>query len=145
MAVKRRLRCSPEAVFAVLADGWSYPVWVVGASRMRTVDRTWPSEGATLHHSAGVWPALLDDTTTLVSWRPPSEAVLEAHGWPAGTARVTISVEPRPDGCRVAIGEDVVSGPARLVPSPVRRMGLAWRNRETLRRLGYLAEHKTAT
>ena len=23
--------CSPEAVFAVLADGWLYPTWVVGA------------------------------------------------------------------------------------------------------------------
>ena len=37
MAVQRRLNCSPEQVFAVLCDGWTYPVWVVGASRMRSV------------------------------------------------------------------------------------------------------------
>ena len=28
----------PSAVWAVLADGWLYPVWVVGAARMREVD-----------------------------------------------------------------------------------------------------------
>ena len=27
MAVQRRLNCSPEQVFAVLRDGWTYPVW----------------------------------------------------------------------------------------------------------------------
>jgi len=138
------LRCSPEDVFAVLADGWSYASWVVGASRMRDVEPAWPAEGALLHHSAGIWPALINDSTTLVTWRPPYEAVLEARGWPAGVAQVTITVEPQPDGCRVAIAEDVVRGPALLVPKPVRHAAMAWRNTETLRRLSYLAERKIA-
>jgi hypothetical protein len=43
MAVRRRCNCSPEQVFAVLHDGWTYPVWVVGASRMRDVDPGWPA------------------------------------------------------------------------------------------------------
>jgi hypothetical protein len=34
----RASACSPQAVFEVLADGWLYPGWVVGASRMRAVD-----------------------------------------------------------------------------------------------------------
>ena len=38
----RVLRCTPEDVFAALGDGWLYPSWVVGASRMREVDETWP-------------------------------------------------------------------------------------------------------
>ena len=34
MAVQRWFNCSGEQVFAVLGDGWIYPAWVVGASRM---------------------------------------------------------------------------------------------------------------
>ena len=33
----RAMSCSPQAVFDVLADGWLYPGWVVGASRMRDI------------------------------------------------------------------------------------------------------------
>ena len=33
--VSRIFRCSPEAVFDVLSDGWSYATWVVGAARDR--------------------------------------------------------------------------------------------------------------
>ena len=36
--------------------------------------------------------------------------------------------------------EDVVSGPARFVPGPVRDAATHARNSETLRRLAYLAE-----
>jgi hypothetical protein len=32
-----------RASLAVLHDGWTYPVWVVGASRMRGVDPGWPA------------------------------------------------------------------------------------------------------
>ena len=42
----RVLQCTPEDVFRVLADGWLYPCWVVGASRMRKVEDTWPQEEA---------------------------------------------------------------------------------------------------
>ena len=41
----RSMNCSPEDVFAVLADGWLFPTWVVGASRMRDVDAAWPEVG----------------------------------------------------------------------------------------------------
>jgi uncharacterized protein YndB with AHSA1/START domain len=36
--VKRTISAGPEQVWAVLADGWSYPLWVVGASHMREVE-----------------------------------------------------------------------------------------------------------
>ena len=61
----RLMACSPEDVFAVLADGWLFPTWVVGASRMRKVEEAWPQVGSRLHHSFGVWPALLNDETTV--------------------------------------------------------------------------------
>ena len=55
------VRATPADVFAVLADGWLYPSWVVGASRVRGVDGTWPQPGSRIHHSVGVWPLLIDD------------------------------------------------------------------------------------
>lgn len=140
MAVSRQFRCSAEDVFAVLADGWVYPVWVVGASRMRAVDDDWPEVGSQLHHSAGAWPLLIDDTSEVLAYDPPKTMVLQARGWPAGEARVEITVEPSVTGCLVSIAEDASSGPALLVPRQVRHAMMAVRNRETLRRLAYLAE-----
>jgi hypothetical protein len=73
MAVRRRFNCSPEQVFVVLHDGWTYPVWVVGASRMRDVDAGWPAPGTKLYHSFGVWPLLLDDTQRSLRSSPASD------------------------------------------------------------------------
>jgi uncharacterized protein YndB with AHSA1/START domain len=142
MTVQRRLNCSPEQVFAVLRDGWTYPVWVVGASRMRSVDEGWPAPGTKLHHSFGVWPLLLNDTTEVLELDPGHRLVLEAGGWPIGNARVEITVEAAADGSLVSMAEDVSEGPARLVPQPVRVVGIDVRNRETLRRLALLAERR---
>ena len=44
-AVSRVMKATPDQVWDVLADGWLYPLWVVGASRMREVDDHWPQEG----------------------------------------------------------------------------------------------------
>jgi hypothetical protein len=136
----RTLSCSPEAVFDVLADGWLYPSWVVGASRIRDVEATWPSVGAKIHHSFGVWPALIDDTTSVLEWDPPRRAVLKARGWPVGSAEVILEVEAQAGGREVRISEDAVEGPGRLIPKPVRDALIGVRNAETLRRLEYLAE-----
>jgi hypothetical protein len=144
MAEQRRLMCSPEQVFAVLNDGWTYPLWVVGASRMRDVDDGWPAPGTKLHHSFGVWPVLIDDSTEVLEHEPSKRLVLEARGWPIGKARVEISVEANGDGSLVRIAEDATGGPARLVPEPVRQATIDFRNRETLRRLGYVAEGRAS-
>lgn len=136
----RVLRCTPDDVFRVLGDGWLYPSWVVGASRMREVDDTWPAEGATLHHSIGAWPALIDDSTVVEVCEPPRRLVLRARGWPVGEARVTIEIKPRGDRSVVRMQEEAIAGPGRLVPAPVQDVILHWRNAETLHRLAYLAE-----
>lgn len=142
--VARTIAATPEQVWAVLADGWLYPLFVVGASRMREVDDGWPGVGTSLHHSVGTWPALLDDTTSVVHSDPPARLELRARGWPAGEAAVTFHLEAVAEGTRVRITEDAVSGPGRLVPRPVRRAQLAWRNTETLRRLAYVVEGRAA-
>jgi hypothetical protein len=134
------MKCTPEDVFVVLANGWLYPSWVVGASRIRDVEDSWPSADASIHHSFGVWPALINDTTSILEWDPPRHAKLKARGWPVGTAEVRIDIERADGGCRVSIEEDAVEGPGTLIPKPFRTVALLVRNRETLQRLAYLAE-----
>ncbi|MCR2826324.1 SRPBCC family protein [Microbacterium sp. zg.Y909] len=136
----RVMRCTPDDVFAVLADGWLYPVWVVGASRMRAVAPEWPEPGSKIHHSVGAWPILIDDETEVVEWSPSRRLRLRAKGGPIGRAVVAIDVREHGDGCLVRIGEEPVTGPARLLPRAVWAPLMRLRNRETLRRLAFLAE-----
>jgi len=140
----RVVAASPDQVWRVLADGWLYPLWVVGATRMRDVDEHWPAVGARLHHSVGVWPLTLDDTTEVLAEKPPSMLRLRARAWPGGEAEVELRIEPEDGGTRITIKEDAVKGPGLLVPAPVRHLQLAWRNTEALRRLAYLVERRGA-
>ncbi len=142
--ITRQVQASPTEVFAVLADGWLYPTWVVGASRMRDVDETWPAARAQLHHSFGVWPFVINDQTTMLSWEPPRRALLEAQGWPLGTALVDIEVHPFGTGSEISLTETPNRGPGQLVPKIIRDPLIGVRNVETLRRLGYLAEGRSA-
>src|SRR6478735_5653379 len=117
---ERTMKATADEVWAVLADGWLYPLWVVGASRMREVDDGWPAVGARLHHSVGTWPLLVDDTTEVVEVTPGASITLHARAQPSGTAKVTIRLEAVGAETRVVIEEDAVSGPALLIPKPVR-------------------------
>jgi uncharacterized protein YndB with AHSA1/START domain len=138
----RTIKTTPDKVWAVLADGWLYPLWVVGASRMRDVDADWPDVGARIHHSVGAWPLLLDDNTEVLDCEPGHLLEVRARSWPAGEARVVLRLTEVDGGTEVVMEEDVESGPARLVPKPVRTPMLAWRNVESLRRLAFLAERR---
>lgn len=141
-SVSAEFACPPDRVFDVLADGWLYPTWVVGASRMRDVDDNWPEEGSLLHHSVGSWPLLIDDTTSVLEWNPPTQMVLKARAWPAGSAVVKLTVEASGAGCIVTMEEDALEGPARFVPKPVRSAAIRARNVETLKRLAFIAENR---
>ena len=138
----RTIKTTPDKVWAVLADGWLYPLWVVGASRMRDVDADWPDVGARIHHSVGAWPLLLDDNTEVLDCEPGHLLEVRARSWPAGEARVVLRLTEVDGGTEVVMEEDVESGPARLVPKPMRTPMLAWRNVESLRRLAFLAERR---
>jgi hypothetical protein len=140
VTVRREMNAPVDAVWAVIADGWLYPSWVVGASRMREVDPAWPGVGAQLRHSVGTWPVLLNDTTTVLASVPKRELVLRGRAWPLGAAQVRLTLEDRAGGCEVVMSEDARIGPARLLPPPARSALIGPRNAETLRRLAYLAE-----
>lgn len=144
--VEKHVRCRPEHVVAVLADGWSYAAWVVGASRIRSVDDRWPEPGSTIHHSAGAWPLVIDDKTVSLSWDGVGRLEMQARGWPLGEARIRLEIVPDADGhgCTVRMTEDAVRGPGTLVPKPLRDAVLVPRNVETLKRLALLAEGRGA-
>jgi uncharacterized protein YndB with AHSA1/START domain len=142
ISVERVIKTTPQRVWDVLADGWLYPLWVVGASRMREVDDNWLEVGSKLHHSVGVWPALIDDNTEVTACDPLSMLELRARAWPFGEAVVRLHLSPHGAGTRVVIEEDAVSGPGSLVPLALRGPGLKWRNVETLRRLAFIAERR---
>jgi len=138
--ISREVGAPAGRVWDVLSDGWLYPLWVVGAARMRAVDGHWPAAGARLHHSVGSWPLLVDDLTEVLDVVPGQSLRLRAHAWPTGAAEVLISVEGHGGTATVSIQEDAVEGPAVAVPKAVRQLGIAARNREALRRLAFLAE-----
>ena len=105
----RPVSATPEQVWEVLSDGWLYPLWVVGASRMRDVDQGWPAVGTKLHHSVGTWPLLIDDTTEVLEKEEQRRLLLLARGWPAGQAHVEITLEPRGTDTVVTITEQATA------------------------------------
>jgi uncharacterized protein YndB with AHSA1/START domain len=140
--VEATVKATPESVWRVLADGWLYPLWVVGASRVRQVDDTWPEPGSKIHHSVGLWPAVINDETEVIERTPGTVIGLRAKAWPVGEATVTLRLEPRGASTTVRMQEDATAGPARLVPKPVRAPVIIVRNRESLRRLAWLSERR---
>ncbi len=132
----RVIRTTPDRVWDVLADGWLYPLWVVGATRMRAVDAGWPEVGTKLHHSVGVWPLVLDDNTEVLECDPGRHLRLRARGWPIGEAEVALTLSPsgaghpgrdrrggrrRPGQARPRTGEGSFhQGAQRRDPAPAR-------------------------
>lgn len=144
VTVERTVDASPEDVWRVLADGWSYAQWVVGASRVRAVDPAWPAPGATIHHSFGMWPVMINDRTEVLQSEPPVGLVLRARGWPLGEAKVVLTIRGEgPGRSTIRIAEDATAGPGQLAPKPLRQAMIAPRNVETLRRLALLSERRT--
>jgi Polyketide cyclase / dehydrase and lipid transport len=139
----RPIAATPEQVWSVLADGWLYPLFVVGAARMRNVDESWPAVGSQLHHSVGCWPALINDTTEVLEVEEASRILLLARGWPAGQAHVEISLRPDGQSTVVTIAEQATAGPGAMIPKPIQDVQLNARNVETLRRLAFVVEGRT--
>lgn len=142
MSVTRDVAASRQQVWDVMADGWTYAQWVVGNSRMRAVDPDWPSPGARILHSIGVWPAVINDETVAETCVPLEELVLLAKTRPAGAARVTLRLCDIPEGCRIEMDEVGVAVPMSWIPHPVQAMAFWPRNYESLWRLGALAEQR---
>ncbi|HZZ96277.1 MAG TPA: SRPBCC family protein [Jatrophihabitantaceae bacterium] len=141
-SISRRVGVPPERVFAVLADAWLIPVWLVGAAHIRDVDANWPAAGSKLHHNVGAWPLSVSDSTEVVEVDPPHRLVLQARAWPIGEARVELAFGPDGEGTEIIMTEGASRGPVRVFDNPLQRWVLRHRNRESLDRLATLAEKR---
>ncbi|MEZ0342167.1 SRPBCC family protein [Mycobacterium sp. pV006] len=143
LTVERETSAPRQRVWDVIADGWTYSQWVVGNSRMRAVDPKWPEPGSTIHHSIGVWPAVINDSTVVDSCTPGSEIVLIANGRPFGKARITLRLHDLPDGgCRIEMSEIPITPPMSWLPHSASLALVFPRNRETTWRLAAMAEKR---
>jgi uncharacterized protein YndB with AHSA1/START domain len=140
--VTRTVATTPARVFAILADGWTYSGWVVGCSHIRNVDRGFPTPGTKIHHSVGVWPATIEDTTEAVEMEPDRRLVLEARVWPVGKAKVSFTLEARGDETVVTIAEEATDGVGRALQNKATDPLLDKRNEESLERLFAMAVHR---
>jgi carbon monoxide dehydrogenase subunit G len=132
----------PATVWAVLADPNCYGDWVVGSRRIRGWDPDWPAPGASLHHTVGLGPLELKDSTSVRAAARPRLLELRARGRPFGSAEVTLRLTPQGPGTRVTIVENPAgwAAPLRLLP-PVHAI-TRLRNARSLERLRALAERR---
>jgi uncharacterized protein YndB with AHSA1/START domain len=134
---------TPERIFRILDDAWTYEFWVVGCKDIRAVDPEWPAEGSSLHHSVGIGPITVKDTTSILERDHPRRLKLRARARPTGIAHVDIELTPGGSGTNVVMLEEPVEGPAAKLHNPLQDRLIHQRNIEALRRLKWLAERES--
>jgi hypothetical protein len=144
--IEQTIPASAAQIFGVLADGWSYAGWVVGASHIRDVDPEWPAVGTRLHHSSGPWPLQIQDITVVRAVEQDRKLELEARLWILGRVRITLTLTPLAEAStRVVMEETAIGGAAKALPHPVQALLLKPRNSEALARLADMATGRGAT
>lgn len=128
----------PVEVFALLADGQRYADWVVGAKRIRSVDADWPKVGSKFHHTVGVGPININDSTIVRAVDEPRCLVLEARARPIGRAKVIMEITDDEGGSHIRMTEEPLHGPTVL--KRLLDPSIQLRNAEALRRLRELLE-----
>jgi uncharacterized protein YndB with AHSA1/START domain len=131
---------SPERVFDVLDDARTYEFWVVGCKEIRSVDPEWPAVDAAFHHTVGMGPISVSDSTSILERERPSHLKLRARARPTGIAHVDFALSPSGSGTNIVITEVPVEGPPAKLHNPLQDKLIHHRNVETLRRLKWLAE-----
>ena len=134
----------PNAVWAVLADGYRYKDWVHGTKEIRDVDAGWPEVGTAIHFTVGMGPITYKDKTTSRACTPQRKLELEAYAWPAGSARVGLRIEPSGAGSTITMDEHPLRGPARWLHNPLSAVVFKVRVKAMLRDLKRLAEEEAA-
>lgn len=137
--VHRHFPCGPEQVFNVLADGWLYANWVVGAAHICRVDDRWPAVGARICYQMGPWPTQARDFTTVLAVEHNRLLELRAQLRPLGAAKIRLELTRTDDGTRVRLIERVHSGAFSLIPDWVQAVIVAPRNAVSLARLEDIA------
>jgi uncharacterized protein YndB with AHSA1/START domain len=136
---ERFMLVPPEAVWDVLADPGNYGYWVVGSKVIRDADPDWPAPGSKFHHTVGFGPFKVSDHSEAIETERPRLFRLRAKGRPAGTAMVTLEMEPKDGGTLVRMHENPDGVFAALAFNPLLQVFTLGRNAESLMRLEELA------
>lgn len=136
--VERLVAAPPAAVYAAVSDPTTYPRWLVGAQRIRSVDPGFPAPGTAFHHSVGpVEEATVDDRSESIAADPPHRLVLDVHVGPLdGTVEFLLSAAD--DGTRVVFRETPRGLPRLALPGL--RPVLHARNTRSIQQLAAVVE-----
>lgn len=129
---------SPDQVWRVLANGWLFPSWAIGATQVCKVDGDWPSADSRLQHAIGRGLFALRSETRVLASRPARMLKVLTEGWPSGGSELTVTVIPAETGTSLRLEELVVAPTNGLAPI-VNTMLLQWRTTQALRGLDLLA------
>ncbi len=131
----RTVDASPDAVYAVLADAPRYADWLVGAAQIRDHDEEWPAPGSRFHHTVGVRPFVLMDTTAVEDVEPGRMLRLQVRARPFIAAVVTFHLVGDGRRCTICMEEEptlrAVGNLVRPLLDPLTHV----RNHRSLRRL----------
>lgn len=130
----------PGDVWATLSDGWLYATWVIGTSKIRSVDRDFPAEGTKIHHGFGLWPVMIEDESEVLDCLPEQRLVLQARGWPVGEATTVIELQPVSGGTALRLFETPTKGPGAWLNNRLAEAVLRKRLAEMLDRLTRICE-----
>lgn len=143
MPSRNRIHISapPERVFAALSEPQNYGEWVVGASRIRDADPSFPAVGSKLYHRVGLGPLSIADESEVLELEPGRRLVLDARIRPIGKARVELDISPAENGSRVLMVEGPGDSWSRItMGGPLAEPLLKLRNDESLSRLKRIVE-----
>jgi uncharacterized protein YndB with AHSA1/START domain len=140
MARRQQLvKCPPQRVWRILANGESYAQWVVGTQQILHADAAWPAVDAELRFQVGVGPIHFEDSCVVRICEPQRRLELEAMAKPFGTARIAFTLIPWSDNTLVILDEHPLLGAGARLQGPLSECLLHVRNRRLLANLARVA------
>lgn len=137
---RQRIGISAADLYAIVVDPTSYPNWLVGTKRIRTVSPNWPAEQSFFEHSVGFGPVVIPDTTSVREVEPPRLLELMVRARPVIEAVVRFEISPIVGGSEVTMTETPVG--LHTLISPILEPLVRARNQRSLGRLRDFAENQ---
>ena len=125
----------------MLIDPKTYPRWLIGAKRIRSVSPAWPQVESYFEHTVGLGPLVILDRTTSTLFEDGRALELFVRARPLLEATVLFEIESFTDGCRLRMTE-TPSGLYKVL-SPLVQPLVAVRNKRSLENLASLLEPTT--
>jgi hypothetical protein len=139
---RRTFPVSSSDLFQVLLEPTTYPRWLVGAKKIRSVSPNWPQPGSYFEHTVGFGPLAIGDRTTARELDTPRLLELYVRARPLIEAVVRFEVEPVTAGCELVMTEEP-AGFYKLA-APLTQPLVKARNERSLHRLGELVGESLA-